>query len=237
MSVHQRTCGRCERTLPVESFSRMGDGRQHWCKACFREYFRDRGAKHLQQSGAAQVRRRAIAKAHALAYAKTRGCADCGETDPVVLEFDHVGGKVRGVAQLLCDGASLSRVQAEIERCVVVCACCHRVRTLRRRGSWRVGIASDLCRRRKPALDLVRARLAGGCVDCGRTDLPVLEFDHVGPKRSTVMTLLWTGYALDTIRREMDACVVRCANCHRRRTAAVGNHYRHAATMSGTTPP
>jgi hypothetical protein len=74
-------------------------------------------------------------------------------------------------------------------------------------------------------------------MDCGRSDLPVLEFNHVGPKRLSVMTLVWTGYGLDTIRQEMAECVVRCCNCHRRRTAAVGNHYRHAATMSEPTPP
>jgi hypothetical protein len=130
-----------------------------------------------------------------------------------------------------------ARVRAEIAKCEVVCACCHRIRTLSRRGSWRVGGETPLCVRRQVGLELVRQRLADGCIDCGRTDLAVLEFDHVGPKRKSVMTLVWSGYGLETIRREMDACVVRCCNCHRRRTAAVGNHYRHAATMSDATPP
>jgi len=47
--------------------------------------------------------------------------------------------------------------------------------------------ALDADGRRAAQMALVRDRLAGGCIDCGRTDLPVLEFDHVGPKRASVM--------------------------------------------------
>jgi prophage maintenance system killer protein len=47
----------------------------------------------------------------------------------------------------------------------------------------------------------------------------VLEFDHVrGNKRSTVMTLVKNGYSLDVIQAEVAKCVVRCANCHKRKT-------------------
>jgi hypothetical protein len=82
----------------------------------------------------------------------------------------------------------------------------------------------------------VRERLLRGCVDCGRADLPALEFDHVAAKRASVMVMAWSGFGAASLRREMDACVVRCCNCHRRRTAALGNHYRHNATMSDAPP-
>lgn len=61
-----------------------------------------------------------------------RGCADCGETDPVVLEFDHVRGvKAANISRMVSDLVGLGRIEAEIEKCDVVCANCHRRRTAR----------------------------------------------------------------------------------------------------------
>jgi hypothetical protein len=233
--VFVRRCGRCGQLLAEEAFARHGEGRQHWCKACFRAYFRERGAVHRRQSGAALEARRERAAAHVLAIVRQGACADCGERDPVVLEFDHHGPKRGDVGQLVRDGVTTQRLDAEIAQCVLVCACCHRRRTMQRAGSWRTR-PPDPTHRRHRQLALVRERLASGCVDCGCDDLVVLEFDHVGPKRTSVMVMAWSGFSLATIRREMDACVVRCCNCHRRRTAASGMHYRHSATM-GDTPP
>lgn len=236
MSEARRTCGRCGVAQPLSAFSRRGTGHQAWCKQCFRAYFRERGDLHRRQSNAALEARRKRAQRFVLGVLAGRACVDCGEADPVVLEFDHVGAKTGEIAQLVRDGVRLTRLRDEISRCEVVCACCHRWRTELRRRSWRVrpGVEDD--GRRAPQLALVRDRLAGGCVDCGRTDLPVLEFDHVGPKRASVMVMAWAGWGQAELLREMDACVVRCCNCHRRRTAAQARHYRHSATMSIAPP-
>lgn len=57
------------------------------------------------------------------------------------------------------------------------------------------------------------------CIDCGESDIRVLEFDHVrGVKSRSVTQLAQWGYAESTIRSEIDKCVVRCCNCHRRKT-------------------
>jgi hypothetical protein len=58
------------------------------------------------------------------------------------------------------------------------------------------------------------------CVDCGERDLLVLEFDHRDPatKRMPISSML-EGYGWPQIEAEIDKCDVRCANCHRRRTA------------------
>ena len=58
------------------------------------------------------------------------------------------------------------------------------------------------------------------CVDCGEADLAVLELDHVrGKKFKDVSKLMAEGYGLVAIQTEIAKCEVRCANCHRRRTA------------------
>ena len=66
------------------------------------------------------------------------------------------------------------------------------------------------------------------CVDCGEADLVVLDFDHRDPtaKINTVSQMVRNGVSLDLLRREIAKCDVRCANCHRRRTAKQQNWYK-----------
>jgi len=70
------------------------------------------------------------------------------------------------------------------------------------------------------ARDFVRDYLATHhCVDCGESDIRVLEFDHVrGKKRQTVGLLINGGYPLSTILEEIAKCEVVCSNCHKKRT-------------------
>ena len=65
------------------------------------------------------------------------------------------------------------------------------------------------------------------CVDCGESDLVVLEFDHVtGDKLDAVTRLVSTRSSIDKIKEEILKCEVRCCNCHRRKTAKSFNYYR-----------
>lgn len=61
-------------------------------------------------------------------YKVSKGCIDCGyNAHPVALELDHVTGlKEMEVSKMM--ELSLERIQAEISKCVVRCANCHRVR-------------------------------------------------------------------------------------------------------------
>jgi hypothetical protein len=64
--------------------------------------------------------------------AKDVNCADCGDWyPPVCMDFDHVRGvKVRGVGLMV--SYSRDKILAEIAKCEVVCANCHRLRTYAR---------------------------------------------------------------------------------------------------------
>lgn len=72
---------------------------------------------------------------------KSVPCADCGGTfDPVCMDFDHrePGNKLAAVSSLV-GRHSEQAVLAEVAKCDVVCANCHRLRTYRRRDheAWR----------------------------------------------------------------------------------------------------
>ena len=57
------------------------------------------------------------------------------------------------------------------------------------------------------------------CVDCGESDIVVLQFDHIcGEKRRNVSSMVHGGNTLKTISDEMAKCAVRCSNCHLRVT-------------------
>lgn len=219
----------------------MGNGRQHWCRACFRVYFRERGDVHRRQVAVRQRRRSEAARAVVVTYLGEHPCVDCGESDLAVLEFDHVEAKTHDVAFLIGHGASPDEIQAEIDRCQVRCANCHR-RVTAERGGW-LRVTGDLddprfglsATRRRNVRRMFEA-LEGGCVDCGERDRVVLEFDHIGDKRSTVTLLAWGDASMERLDAEIACCEVRCCNCHRRRTASQRRRRAKASATDEAVP-
>src|SRR5438128_4021279 len=74
--------------------------------------------------------------------------------------------------------------------------------------------------------------LEHSCVDCGESDPAVLDFDHLRDKKADVSTLIQFAVSWRALADEIAKCEVRCANCHRRRTATKGNYYRTRATIA-----
>ena len=54
------------------------------------------------------------------------------------------------------------------------------------------------------------------CIDCGEQNLEILEFDHTTEKDIIVSHMY--GFSIDRIKKEVERCEIRCANCHRRKT-------------------
>lgn len=65
------------------------------------------------------------------------------------------------------------------------------------------------------------------CVDCGETDVIVLEFDHIKDKKYNISSIVGQGMSDKLLIAEIDKCEVRCANCHRRKTSKQFNHFRY----------
>lgn len=67
-------------------------------------------------------------------FVKLEPCKDCGgRFAPEAMDFDHVRGtKLRGIGQM--QTASKKTLFDEMQKCELVCANCHRVRTRKRRG-------------------------------------------------------------------------------------------------------
>jgi hypothetical protein len=145
--VDSKICSKCKRELPIERFDQPKSGRRvYYCKSCLSLYCRDHYVKNAEAHNARRVeanRRYKIRnRAYVQEYFRTHACVDCGEADPMLLEFDHVdpAHKLAEVSKLSCGGRSLERLVQEIGRCVVRCAHCHRRRTARQFG-WTKGIS------------------------------------------------------------------------------------------------
>jgi hypothetical protein len=58
------------------------------------------------------------------------------------------------------------------------------------------------------------------CVDCGNSDLRVLQSDHRDPelKSANISHLVRNNHRWETILIELNKCDTRCANCHQIKT-------------------
>lgn len=67
-------------------------------------------------------------------YLSDHPCVDCGEKNPIVLEFDHItDDKFMNISNMVAKAYSLERIKLEISKCEVRCANCHRIVTYNRR--------------------------------------------------------------------------------------------------------
>jgi hypothetical protein len=142
-----RKCGRCGQVKPLEEFAwrRIKRGqRDNMCAPCRSAYGREHYLANRQKYIDAEARRkRARAETrtrYLIKYFSGHPCADCGETDPLVLEFDHLRDKRFEVTNQFAS-RNWQEILDEIAKCEVVCANCHRRRTARRRGSIRALLA------------------------------------------------------------------------------------------------
>lgn len=65
------------------------------------------------------------------------------------------------------------------------------------------------------------------CIDCGENNIIVLEFDHIKDKQEAVSVMINNGLGWEHVLEEISKCVVRCANCHRIKTAKQFNWHKN----------
>lgn len=95
---------------------------------CFRCYMRTYAADKDSKF-------RKTARAYVAEAKRDIPCADCGGTfPPCCMHFDHVPERGPKLFNLGAASHSIKAVQAEIEKCDIVCANCHAIRTWISRG-------------------------------------------------------------------------------------------------------
>lgn len=114
--METKICTRCGKELPIEDFywrDKAKGLRRSQCKYCHNSYVKKMYNKKHQDIESLK------------AYCK---CAKCGQSRGYVLDFHHKDplSKEDTIAQLISSNVSLSKIKEEIDKCVILCANCHR---------------------------------------------------------------------------------------------------------------
>jgi hypothetical protein len=144
-----RKCARCGQLKSLSEFGWKNEAkgwRASYCRPCVRANSRDHYAAnpvaYVKRARANSSRSRSQRLQLLLDYFATRPCVDCGETDPLVLDFDHLRDKEFTIGHELYS-RRWSDVVAEMAKCDVVCANCHRRREAKRRNFLRLVLSTQ----------------------------------------------------------------------------------------------
>lgn len=133
-------CRVCGKEKPEQEMSLSHGKRSTQCYDCKREYDR---IYHLNRSDEKRKKKNDLQrvrvekhKRYVWDYFLQHPCVDCGESDPVVLDFDHIDPKTKYKEIGKMIGSSLQRIKEEIVKCEVRCSNCHRRRTAKQFGFY-----------------------------------------------------------------------------------------------------
>lgn len=143
-----KKCRKCNIIKSENDFhncKRHEDGKNTQCKSCANREGRARYNKTKKTYNKKKKRRRERNKKWRWNYLLRHPCVDCGEDDPIVLAFDHVGHeeKVDTISNMVFAPASLEKIKREVEKCEVRCANCHMRRHHRERIELEDAFAYD----------------------------------------------------------------------------------------------
>lgn len=140
-----KMCSRCKLRKPVSGFRKRKvckDGYSGACKSCTGTYdknwYKNNPHRKKQIRDNNEAQRQENFK-FVFNYLDSHPCVDCGESDVMVLEFDHRkdSGKLKHIGDLMRGAISRKLLENEIAKCDVRCANCHRKKTAREQNHSR----------------------------------------------------------------------------------------------------
>jgi hypothetical protein len=146
-------CTGCKQWKPMSDFSikNAKTGRRaRRCKTCVAAYGRDHYRKNRPVYIAKAHKNRRVSRARnskrKLTLLMGLSCVDCGESDPIVLEFDHRDrdDKRGDVSTMMANG--WDSIRSEIEKCDIRCVNCHRRRTAQQFGWMKASLVAAVDR-------------------------------------------------------------------------------------------
>ncbi len=135
-----KNCGSCKELKESSEFYKnklKKDGLGSYCKKCNTLWIKQRYQENKSYYDEKNRLGRERNKKYLLDYLKSHPCIDCGEKDPVVLEFDHLSDKKYVICTMVTNICSLKTIQDEINKCEVRCANCHRRKTAKSRNYYK----------------------------------------------------------------------------------------------------
>lgn len=143
-----KVCPKCQQNLDESCFSAnrsRPDGKQRTCRVCYAKDYSAWYQSHKREQKNRNIKNRERNHRWVLKYLSEHPCVDCGESDPIVLEFDHIDEttKTACVATMVGEAYSIQRIADEVAKCVVRCANCHRRITAKRAGYYKYLVSNQ----------------------------------------------------------------------------------------------
>lgn len=89
-----------------------------------KKYYEANKAKSLRANAATRKKKRKEFQD----WKATLSCAHCGFSHVAALDFHHTGAKAKdGIVSELVRSGKFKKAKAEVEKCIVLCANCHRI--------------------------------------------------------------------------------------------------------------
>lgn len=133
-----RLCKKCNSTKPLEDFPKSKNekfGRAYSCKPCFNKTSRENHAKRVSRGDGYREklnskRRLTLQERKKIAVDYKGGvCSDCGgKFLPCVYDFHHLNPKEKDYDPSAAAALSMQTMYEELEKCILLCANCHRIR-------------------------------------------------------------------------------------------------------------
>ncbi len=134
MEQISKTCTSCKQEYDISFFPLRNGKPRGYCKSCANARTRAHYSKNKDYYFDRNKKRRKNLQEKLLDYLADKGCVDCGEKDPIVLEFDHIdpATKEATISKMVRHLTQRwDKILEEINKCEIRCANCHKRRTAR----------------------------------------------------------------------------------------------------------
>ena len=142
----KKRCPSCKLMLSTSEFNWKikNKTKAGYCKKCSRKYIRNHYLNnreyYLNKAKKRNKVVRDMMQEYVASYLQKNPCIDCGETDLLVLEFDHRerSEKRYNISHIIKNNMTEKQLFNEIKKCEVRCSNCHRRKTEKETDSWRL---------------------------------------------------------------------------------------------------
>lgn len=127
-----KKCTSCKINKNISCFNKnrtKKDGRHNVCKNCNKKVAKKHYNKNKKECIDKNLSNRLKKQEYVWEYLSNHPCEECGESDILYLEFDHIKDKKFSISRLIRQGASLDNIKKEISKCQILCLKCHRLKT------------------------------------------------------------------------------------------------------------
>ncbi len=145
-----KECTICKSTKPTTDFFYRNKRTQKLhsqCKQCYvekrkkiwKDHYHKYGSNYRENAVARNKRLKDKLRQRMLEYLSDKSCFVCGNSDRRVLEFDHLDPTLKsfGISNAITSIMKWERILVEIEKCQILCANCHKIKTAKERSWYR----------------------------------------------------------------------------------------------------